>query len=95
MIELRRIRLLPYLNIYIPGLMCKNWALWSAGMSNSVMEKTATSVLLLDNLLAQNILYTSLCLQFFSLSSSLWRLFAHLCDTLPAEWNMSVSMQWN
>lgn len=45
--------------------MCKNWALWSAGMSNSVMEKAATSVLLLDNLLAQNILLTSLRLHFF------------------------------
>lgn len=25
------------------------------------------------------------------LSSSSWRLFAHLCDTLPAEWNFNIS----
>lgn len=57
---------MPHLNIYIPGLMCKNWALWSAGMSNGIMEKSSTSLLLLDNLLAQNILRTTLCLLFFS-----------------------------
>ncbi len=89
MIELRRIWLLPYLNIYIPGLMCKNWALWSAGMSNSVMEKAATSVLLLDNLLAQNILYTSLCLQFFFVEA-LW----HSTCRMEYECQHAMELEW-
>lgn len=72
--------------------MCKNWALWSAGMSNGVMEKAATSLLLLDNLLAQNILIASL---FFFLVLFVEAFCTPLWHSTCKEWNFTVSTQWN
>jgi len=56
-------------------------------MSNGMMEKAATSLLLLDNLLAQKYFPR---LSFFPSSAS-WRHFAHLCDTLPAKSGILMS----